>query len=107
MSGADVHLADRRYAGESFASEAKCFNTQEVFSCRQFASGMTMKSQLNFIRQNADAIIADANPFTSPTTNFNAKVTCTSVERVFNQFFYNRCRTLYYFTRRNLSDDEV
>src|SRR5690606_21162133 len=80
-------------------------NTIEVIGFAQFAGRVASKCQFYFVCRNAAPVVADLNLAPPVTLNADANIACSGIQRVFKQFFHYCCRTLDYFTRRDLSDD--
>ena len=63
---------------------------------------MTLEGQHGIVAYHPAAVVGDLNDLLAARFDVNADASRTGVERVFEQFFHHRCRTLDHFARSNL-----
>ena len=103
MAAGEGQMADRGDAVERFAAKAKGGDAVEVVGCVQFAGGVAVQSQGEFVGGDAVAVVNHAQQTLAALANLHANLPRAGVQAVFDQFFGDVGRALYYLARGNFA----
>jgi len=67
-----------------------------------FTGGMALQCQQGILAGHAVTVISDADQATTSTTDLQADIGGSGIQRIFHQFLGNRGRALHHFTGSDL-----
>ncbi len=98
---------DRPDRRQRLAAKAERRDLVEILDVVQLAGGVAFEGQQRIVAQHAAAVVANADEAPARVLHLDAKVVAARVERVFQQFFHSRRRTLDHFARGDFIGDNV
>ncbi len=103
VSGENGKAAYGCYGGESLPSESKRCQLHKVSGICYLACGVRTRAGRKILFRHAAAIVRYTDSFYSPAVNLDRNRICPAVNSIVHKLPYNRIRTVYYFSCRNLS----
>ena len=97
---------DRGHRRQRLAAKAQAGHRFQILHAGNLAGGMAAYRQWQLLGGNAATIVADADQAHPAFFQINVDTPRTGIQRVFNQFFDHRRRTLDDFAGGNLVDED-
>ncbi len=100
----EQHLRHRADAGERLAAEPEAVDAPEVVGLAQLAGGVSREGQLELVRRDARAVVADLDRSQPAAAQFDRDLPRPRVDRVLQQLLHHRHRALDHLARRDPLD---
>src|ERR1700722_16824569 len=98
---------DRCDGRQCFATESQGGDREQIFYVAELAGGVAFKGQQRIVAQHAAAIVGNPDQAAAAAVDIDAKVGGSGVERIFDEFFYNRRGALNHLSGRDFVGDVV
>ena len=68
---------------------------------------MSLRGEVRIGSGHSDSIVCNSHEGRPPLANLDSDSSCISIQRIFNEFFHPRCRSLDTLSRRNLINHRI